>query len=302
MRIAQLTQLTVAFGLVAAVGCNRAETRDQTQRAAEDVKNAATRAGQRIGNELADGWMTTRIQSQYFADQQVKARYIDVSSDNGTVTLRGFVETPAAHERALQIARNTSGVRQVNDQILIGQSPKAFEASQRPVPTTGTTPAPAAGEAPLDDERVQNTIQAAFFLDPAVKGRRIDVEAHTGVVTLKGEVASEAERAQALALARNAEGVQRVEDNLTVNAALDGPDSSSPSAAPVADDASLTARVKSQLGADAQLKEISVVVKDGVLELRGTVPSAAAHQRALAAASGTTGITQVVDRLTVKRR
>ena len=299
MRVAQLIHVTVALAVTIAAGCNRADTREQTQQAADNVKAAATRATDKISDELADGWMTTRIQSQFFADDQVKARYLDVTSNQGIVTLKGFVETPAAHERAVQIARSTSGVREVNDQILIGRSPKDLEAGSRPVATTGA--APVVSPATVDDEQLRSMVQAAFFLDPAIKGRSIDVDARGGVVTLKGEVASESERAQALVLARNAKGVQRVEDNLTVDAALEQSRTSGLPGAPP-DDAALAATVKSKLDADARLTAITVTVKDGVLSLQGNVATAAAHQRALAAASETEGIRQVVDRMTVGRK
>ena len=302
MRTAQLIHVTVALTMAVGVGCNRAETQEQTQRAATDVKNEVKTAAARAGETLADGWLTTRIQAQYFADDQVKARYIDVNSKDGVVTVKGFVESPAAHERALQIARNTTGVKQVNDQILIGQSPKAFEAAQRPVATAGELPPPAAGTATVDDDRLSNAIQASFFLDPAVKARQIQVETHNGVVTLNGAVASETERAQALVLARNVQGVQRVEDNLRVDAALDQPSAAAaPASAPVVDDASLSSSVKAKFDGDAQLKGITVSASEGVLQLQGSVPTAAAHQRALAAARDTEGVKQVVDRLTVKR-
>jgi osmotically-inducible protein OsmY len=296
MRTAQLIHVSLAFALAA--GCSRGETQEQTQRAASEVASEVKTAASRAGETLADGWLTTRIQAQYFADDQVKARYIDVKADGGVVTIKGFVETPAARERALQIARSTSGVKQVNDQILIGQSPKTFE-TPAPVATTGEVPT--AGGAAVDDARVTSSIQAMFFLDPAVKGRQIDVTAQNGVVTLQGEVASEAERGQALALARNITGVQRVEDNLTVNAALD--QSAATPQRPVAplDDATVSADVKSKLGADAELRAVDTTVKGGVLELRGTVPSTAARQRAVDLARQSDGVTQVVDRMTVRR-
>jgi hyperosmotically inducible protein len=292
-----------ALAMLSAAACNRAETQEQTQRAAAEVKTAAARAG----DKLADGWLTTRIQAQYFADDEVKARYIDVNTSDGVVTIKGFVETPAAHERALQIARNTSGVKQVNDQILIGQSPKNFDNGQRPVATTGDLPAAPATVKPVDDEQLTSSVQAAFYLDPVIKARRVDVEAHSGVVTLKGEVASEAERAQALTLARNAAGVQRVEDSLTVNAALAGAspasastDAGIPGTAPL-DDATLTSNVQAKLAGDPQSTSVTASVQNGVLELRGTVPSAAAHQRVVKAASETAGVKQVLDRLTISR-
>jgi hyperosmotically inducible periplasmic protein len=296
MRTAQLIHATVAFALAIAVGCSRAETQEQTQRAAAEVKTAAARAG----DKLADGWLTTRIQAQYFADDQIKARYIDVKTSDGVVTVKGFVETPAAHDRALQIARSTNGVKQVNDEILIGQSPKTFE-SPRAVATGGELPVGSTA-APIDDSRVTSSIQARFFLDPTVKARQIEVTSQNGVVTLNGEVASEAERGQALTLARNGAGVQRVEDNLTVNAALNqAAAASAPAAAPVQDDATVVADLKSKLAADRELRTVGVNVKDGVAELRGTVPSPAARQRALDVARQSNGVTQVVDRLTLKR-
>lgn len=304
MRKAQLLYPAVAIALTAAIGCNRAETNEQTQRAAADVKIAAAKAGEK----LADGWVTTRIQAQYFADDQVKSRYLDVSTKDKVVTIKGFVDSPAARERALAIARGTSGVRQVNDELLIGQSPKAFESAQQPVATSGAVqPGPASGNAPVDDARLTNSIQAKYFLDPTIKARHIDVDARAGVVTLHGQVASESERAEALLLARTAEGVQRVEDHLTVDATVD--QAQAPAQAPAetsasparasTDDATLAASVKSKLASDPQAKSVDVTVQDGVVQLQGTVASAAARQHALDLVRQTDGVTQVIDRLHV---
>jgi len=289
------------MALAATIACNRTETRAQTEKAAAEVKTVATRAGE----TLNDGWLTTRIQAQYFADDQVKGRYLDVSTKDKVVTLKGYVDSPAARERALQIARGTNGVRQVNDELLIGQSPKAFEASQRPVATTGEAQpvAQPPTAAPADDAEVTNRIQSKFFLDPAVKARHIEVGTRGGVVTLNGEVASESERAQALLLARNTSGVQRVEDHLTVDAAADQTASGAPAesiSTPV-DDATVAGSVKSQFAADPQLQAIEVTVQQGVAQLQGTVGSVGVRNRAVDMARQTNGVTQVVDRLRVKR-
>ena len=87
-----------------------------------------------------------------------------------------------------------------------------------PVATTGV--APATTPAPPDDATVVSLIQARYFLDPTIKTRNIDVQVADRVATLRGQVASENERSQALLLARSTPGVQRVEDYLTVDAAL----------------------------------------------------------------------------------
>ena len=181
---------------------------------------------------------------------------------------------------------------------------RATTPAESPVATSGTL----SDGRMADDATVTSRIQAKFFLDQTIKGRRIDVDTQRGIVTLRGDVASDNERAQALLLARTTEGVERVEDALTVNAAIEA---SSPDAAaaaevpppPRADDEALTARVHARFGEDASLKTstITVTAKDGVVLLDGVAPTAAAKQRAIAAARGVEGVIQVIDRITVSR-
>ena len=218
MRTPRVLAGTAILVLVCAVGCNRRETSREAEQAAQQVKSAAAQAG----DKLADGWLTTKIQAQFFADDDVKSRYINVRSREGVVTLKGFVESDDARRQVLEIARNTDGVKEIDDrQLLVGRpATESFEAASTlppasPVATSGVVPAPAPS-----DPTVVTTIQAKFFLDPALKTRNVEVQAANGVVTLKGSVASETERAQALLLARSSSGVQRVEDYLVVDAAL----------------------------------------------------------------------------------
>ena len=208
---------TAVLVLVFGIACNRTQTSREAEQAAQQVKSAAAQAG----DKLADGWLTTKIQAQFFADEDVKSRYINVRSRDGVVTLKGFVGSDDARRQVLEIARNTDGVKEIDDrQLLVGRPvTESFEAvsispSPSPVATSGVVPAP-----PSDPTAV-TAIQAKFFLDPALKTRDIEVQAANGVVTLKGSVASETERAQALSLARSSSGVQRVEDYMVVDAAI----------------------------------------------------------------------------------
>ncbi|HEX5071162.1 MAG TPA: BON domain-containing protein [Vicinamibacterales bacterium] len=208
----------VALVLAAAVACNRGQANRETERAAEQVKAAAEQAGEK----LADSWLTTKIQAQFFADDDIKSRFINVASRDGTVTLKGFVESDDARRQVLEITRNTDGVKQIDDsRLLVGRpASESFETVPAPAPapvaTTGVAQVPPA----TDDATVTSFIQAKYFLDPAIKVRHIEVQVAGGVVTLKGQVASESERAQALLLARSAPGVTRVEDYLSVDAAI----------------------------------------------------------------------------------
>src|SRR5688500_2662173 len=67
-----------------------------------------------------DAGITTNVKTKLAADDTVKAFEVNVTTQNGVVTLSGDVESAAAKERAIQIARGTDGVRDVIDQIRIG--------------------------------------------------------------------------------------------------------------------------------------------------------------------------------------
>ena len=290
MRRHQLFCSVLVAGAAIGVGCNRADTREHARDAAAEVRQTARRAG----DQLSDSWLTTKIQAQYFADEDVKARHINVSTRSGVVTLTGFVDGPAQREEAVQIARNTDGVVRVEDRLAIAA---AQQGESGAAATTGSAPDPAGGAAGvLDDAQVTARVQAKYFVDDLVKGRRIDVDTTAGVVTLSGHVASEQERAQALRLARETEGVQRVEDHLIVTAPA-----VTAAGQPPADDGTITTTIQAKYFVDTTVKTsgIEVSTKDGIVLLQGTVPDEAAREQAVAIARNTTGVVQVVDRLTI---
>jgi osmotically-inducible protein OsmY len=283
MRAPQLL-VPVTAVLLLGVACNRADDFD-TRAAREEARETAAAAGDR----LADAWLATKIQAQFFADDDIRGRDVSVTADDGVVTLRGRVPDENAHMQAVQTARNTDGVTRLNDELTIG------------LPTEGGDVVGTAG-AVVDDARITGTIQSKFFLDDQVKGRRIDVDTRAGVVTLRGEVASEAERAQALTLARSTDGVSRVEDSLIVNASMGAaaPDRTSPGQQ--LDDATITTKIQAKYFLDRDVKAgaLDVSTTDGVVLIEGVAPSQAARDRALAIARETEGVVQVVDRVRIE--
>jgi hyperosmotically inducible periplasmic protein len=303
MRTPQLL-CSLVLATFASVACNRTEGDANAQRTSEQVKAAAVRAG----HQLADSWLTTKIQAQYFADDDIKARHINVSTRDGVVTLTGFVDGQPQRELAMQIARTTDGVRQVRDQLAVAGS----EQERRAVATSGTRPgvpdaatetANAANAPPPptgpNDAVITARVQSKFFVDERVKGRRIDVDTRNGVVTLSGQVADEDERAQVLLLARTTEGVGRVEDHLTV--APYAAQTPAPSQAAPLDDATLITMIQAKYFVDPAVKAsaVDVSAKDGVVVLQGSVANDAARKQAIAIAQNTGGVVQVIDRLTV---
>src|SRR3954463_5876708 len=68
----------------------------------------------------------------------------------------------------------------------------------------------------IDDTTITTRVKTAMLNDPSVGGLRIDVDTFKGVVTLSGRVKSEAEKQQAVTLARRVSGVTEVKDSLQV--------------------------------------------------------------------------------------
>src|SRR5262245_8477734 len=69
-----------------------------------------------------DSGITASVKSRMAADDTVKAYQVNVDTKNHVVTLTGDVETVAARERAIMIARETDGVRDVIDQLRVNEA------------------------------------------------------------------------------------------------------------------------------------------------------------------------------------
>jgi hyperosmotically inducible periplasmic protein len=86
------------------------------------------------GCAQTDTGITTAVKNKLIADDLVKARQINVDTQDKVVTLTGEVTTPEEETRALQIARGTEGVLDVIDQISI-VPPQATGFGVTPDPT-----------------------------------------------------------------------------------------------------------------------------------------------------------------------
>lgn len=179
-----------------------------------------------VGCSQSDPGITTAVKSKLAADDVVKAYRIDVDTKDRVVTLSGKVDTPQAHERAVEIAKNTNGVTRVVDQLVVapGATPttgiddalqnKASEAAEKAKEKSSgaldrTTEA-------ASDAGITAAVKAKFLADTGISGLRIDVDTSKGVVTLTGTVPSAAEKQRAVAVAKGTDGVKSVVDHLKV--------------------------------------------------------------------------------------
>src|SRR5262245_55516009 len=73
----------------------------------------------------SDPGITTAVKSKLAADDAVKAYQINVDTSQRVVTLSGTVDTQAAKDQAVTIARQTEGVRDVVDRITVNREATA---------------------------------------------------------------------------------------------------------------------------------------------------------------------------------
>jgi len=167
-----------------------------------------------IGCAQSDAGITTSVKTQFMADDVVKARNINVDTRNRVVTLTGTVQSHDEEAKALQIARNTKGVADVVDKIVI--SPATEPGSTPTTGRFGETPLGTASTEAISDAAITAKVKSKLLADPDVSGLRIDVDTRERIVTLTGSVGSAAEKARAIELAGKTDNVIRVEDRLTL--------------------------------------------------------------------------------------
>ena len=80
---------------------------------------ASTSTTQGPGAYVDDATITTKIKSDFVLDKTVDATDIKVETYKGTVQLSGFAKSQAEINKAVQIARNVSGVQSVKNDILL---------------------------------------------------------------------------------------------------------------------------------------------------------------------------------------
>jgi hyperosmotically inducible protein len=72
-------------------------------------------AAEKVKETAAEAALTSKIKAKMVLDDYVKARAIDVTTNGSIVTVSGTVRSADERERALRIARETSGVTRVVD-------------------------------------------------------------------------------------------------------------------------------------------------------------------------------------------
>ncbi len=179
------------------------------------VALAAVVAALNIACAETDPGVTTAVKAKFAADDVVKAYKIDVDTKDHVVTLTGSIDSSAAKERAVQLARATDGVNNVIDNMTVSPGATPTTGIDDPLQNKAADAANRAGEV-TGDAAITAAVKTKFLADTTVSGLKIDVDTTNGVVTLTGNVSGATEKARAMELARDTTGVKSVTDRLKI--------------------------------------------------------------------------------------
>ncbi len=96
-----------------------------TAEQAREERERAKSNKETVGQSLEDAWTHAKIVAKLIGDTQTPERKINVDVVDGTVTLRGTVDTAEAKTEAARIARETDGVKKVVDQLKVAPAAPA---------------------------------------------------------------------------------------------------------------------------------------------------------------------------------
>jgi hyperosmotically inducible periplasmic protein len=89
------------------------DIKEELAKTGKIVRRSAREAGQAIADATADARITGAIKAKLLADRELSALSISVNTTEGIVTLSGTVSSPENIGKAMLLAMETDGVREV---------------------------------------------------------------------------------------------------------------------------------------------------------------------------------------------
>lgn len=148
-----------------------------------------------LGTMVDDSVICTTIKIKMISNEIVKARHIDVDVLNGIVYLTGIVKTSEQKKKATTIAKDVKGVKQVKNQLMIGQ----INIAQI-----------------VNDTLLTTKIRLYLLKDMDILSTNIDVDTHNNIIILTGILSLKKEKEKTLSIVQEVVGDRQIIDNLIV--------------------------------------------------------------------------------------
>jgi osmotically-inducible protein OsmY len=225
-----------------------------------------------------DSTIESAIKNSYNFKTYLKDDDIKVEAKNGVVTLSGTVAQSFHRSLAEQTAADVPGVSNVNNQLTV----KGDEPSEN------------------SDAWITAKVKGALLFHKNVSATGTTVETQDGVVTLRGEAESAAQRELTAQYAKDVKGVRSVSNQMTIG--KNGGASKKSTVGEKIDDASITAQVKSALLFHQSTSAVNtkVTTNKGVVTLQGDAKNAAEKDLVTKIAEDVHGVRRVDNKMRVQ--
>ncbi len=240
--------------------------------------------------QVADDQLKEQVGKALKANRSLSDSSITVQSvNNGVVLLGGKAASVTDHLQAVTTAANQRGVRRVASEVV---SPDQLSDAEiwRERNQPGGADDTVAGTA--TDMWITTAAKMRLLADSKTPALDINVDTDNGQVILFGMVPSETAKAAAEAEVRKVSGVKTVRNELQVVAKPQ-------QEAVKARDEEVADAINTRFENHESLKNVDVDVKNGVVQLKGTVPSATDRLAAAVVARSTPGVHAVNDHLRI---
>jgi hyperosmotically inducible protein len=225
--------------------------------------------------------MDSRIESSakqsYVFKTYLKDDDIKIESRDGAVTLTGFVSEEYHKSLAQETVAGLPGVKSVDNRL--------EEVNGAP-PTANS------------DAWLRDKVETTLLFHRSVSAGTTEVDVKDGIVTLRGDASSQAQKELTTEYARDVEGVKDVNNEMTVTKTSE----KTRTVGEKIDDASITAQVKMTLLFHHSTSALNTKVetKNGVVTLYGKASNAAALDLATKLANDVNGVKGVNNRMAIE--
>jgi len=202
---------------------------------------------------------------------------IKIQSKDGAVTLTGVVSENFHKSLALETVADLPGVKSVDNKLEVKGAP----------PTANS------------DAWLRDKVKVALLFHRSVSAAKTEVDVKDGVVTLRGEAASQSQKELTTEYAKDVEGIKEVNNVMTV--------SQTSKKAPrtlgeKVDDASITAQVNMSLlnHRSTSILNTTVKTKRGVVTVGGKAKNTAEKDLVTKLVADINGVKSVKNRMTIE--
>jgi hyperosmotically inducible protein len=239
---------------------------------------------------VADATITGQVKTAFAISKRISAYEINVDTQDGVVTLKGQVPTEIDRELAGDIAKDTTGVKQVDNQLRVEQGLKPSDASLR-------------ASSRVTDLEIHADLRERMAASKHFTGSEIHVSVKDRVVTLTGRTQTPQQKAGAEQLARSLPNVVNVVNQL----AVDNPGAAQAETPGVPEQVSKDKELANQVSFALFIERdnfvnvgaIKAESRNGEVTLSGSVASRAERALAERVARSVNGVSGVSNRLAV---